>query len=84
MVESLVHTHPLRGMTRAAVLELLGPPDWTAAPDSRPPALNREAGEFEYHLGLWPGLTFDEGLLKLVFDEKGQVKRWNIWRSPED
>ena len=84
MLKSLLHTHRLRGMARAQVLDLLGPPGATAGPASWKP-LNLEASTFEYYLGLWPDflLTFDEGYLRLVFDETGTVTRWKVWKNPE-
>lgn len=70
MVDDLMASARLVGMTKSHVIELLGPPD------------GKNSFEFEYHLG--PGRDFigiDSEALRIEFDRDGKVKSQYVLRD---
>lgn len=85
MLDSLLADKRLKGMTRAQVIDLLGPPDGldrivndslTTSDDAA-----NTANEFLYILGAWSGFRMDPDFLSICFDSHGRVRRWSVWQS---
>ena len=85
MVDSLLADDRLRGMTRAQVIALLGPPDGVDdyTPDSMRVSQQELAGaeEFQYVLGMWSGFRMDYDCLAVRFGRGGRVVGWNVWQG---
>ena len=62
----LLETH----MTRAEVIEMLGPPEYDSAEYS-----------IRYLLGAWSGIRIDYDLMEIFFDEHDRVKEIRIYGS---
>ncbi|MEJ6790919.1 outer membrane protein assembly factor BamE [Brevundimonas sp. BR2-1] len=70
MVASFLEEHPLKGMTRAEVVELLGPPT---------PTDNWEGTEMIYVLGPDGGLmAIDHEWLLIELDQQGRVTTFEV------
>jgi hypothetical protein len=72
MLNSLLRTHRLEGMSREEIMQLLGAPDSSDTPDRPPrPGVPSQAKLFHYEFRL----TL---YLEINFDEKGRVSDWYI------
>lgn len=83
MLRSLLRWHPLVGLTRQQVGELLGPPDavngtWGPAGQRPAPREVARAASLHYLLGGYSGFGIDADVLILQFDARGRVGGWNV------
>jgi hypothetical protein len=82
MLDSLLAGNRLRGLTRAEVIALLGPPDGldNHVPDDL--AVSEEAILTSEGLDYVVGTSFlDYLFLSICFDSHGRVRRWSVWQS---
>ncbi len=76
MVDSLIESKILEGLSREEVIQLLGPP----MSDQHP--RNSDQNEIYYYLGPERGfIRIDSEWLSISFDEKGKVKKYWLWRD---
>ncbi|MFB9324553.1 hypothetical protein ACFFSY_01190 [Paenibacillus aurantiacus] len=68
MVEDLIHTYELIGMTENGIIQLLGKPEHKQ---------DEPARQFVYYLGR-AGLGVDDRLLRLDFNANGEVEHHEI------
>ncbi len=85
MLESLLADDRLRGMTRAQVVALLGPPDGAGhrVADSLTVSDDEAeaAEEFVYVVGCWSGSRMDPDCLSIRFGSDDRVTGWRVWQS---
>jgi hypothetical protein len=86
MLQDLLDHQLMKGMERARVLQLLGPPDnkldahqsQEKFRDSDVPLDRKTDQLLEYHLGAWSGFRMDEDFLEITFDKEGRLL--GAWR----
>lgn len=66
MMNSLREKHPLKGMTKKEVLELLGEPE------------SKTENEFNYYLGA-SKRGISTGRLTILFDDNNRVSDFSVW-----
>lgn len=69
MVASLLEAHPLKGMGRTEVIELLGPPT---------PTDKWDGTEMIYVLGPDAGIGIDHEWLLIELDQQGRVQDYRV------
>lgn len=69
MVASLLEVHPLKGMGRPGIIELLGPPT---------PTHKWDGTEMVYVLGQDPGMGIDHEWLLIEFDQQRRAQNYRV------